>query len=162
MNNVTVSRLFLYYNGQRRDQRTRHVEDVGVDQKSVALGLRQFGICEEEFWPYQAHLLNKQPSLAAYSQARKYTVVLLRVPPTIHAIETCLHHDIPVLIDIIIDPDTAEVINANHGYLNMQQLNDNTIDTKNFHTVVLVGYDRARKFFIARNSWGKDWVRQPS
>ncbi|CAF1471711.1 unnamed protein product [Adineta ricciae] len=113
---INLSRLFIYYNGQRKEQQTRHVQDLGVHQRNIALSMRKHGICEEEFWPYRMRLLNKQPSVAAYRQANKYTVNLLSVPVTIEAIETCLHNQIPVPIDIIMDDETEQIIKTNHGF----------------------------------------------
>ncbi|UJR17877.1 hypothetical protein I4U23_004776 [Adineta vaga] len=44
-----------------------------------------------------------QPSRNAYEEANRYTVILLRVPTDILAIETCLHNRISVPIDIILE-----------------------------------------------------------
>ncbi|UJR16673.1 hypothetical protein I4U23_003573 [Adineta vaga] len=157
MASTKLSRLFLYYNGQRKEQQTRHVQDLGVHQRSVALSMRKYGLCEEEFWPYRRRLLNKQPSSTAYRQASKYTVVLLSVPITIEAIETCLHNQIPVPIDIIMDDETEQIIQTNNGFLKMGKLKNSIIDKENLHTVVIVGYDRDERYFIMRNSWGVGW-----
>ncbi|UJR16688.1 hypothetical protein I4U23_003588 [Adineta vaga] len=157
MNSTELSRLFIYFNGQRHEQRTRHVGDYGAHQESIARTIRRYGICDEIFWPYRKHLLNKEPSAVAYREARKYTAVVFCVPFTIKAIETCLHHQIPVPINMIMDEETEQIIKANEGFLNIQQLNDNTIDKNNLHAVVIVGYDSRKQYFIVQNSRGKNW-----
>ena len=159
---IILSHLFIYFNGRMKEQHTRHVRDLGVHQRSVALGIREYGACEEEFWSSRWHSLREQPHRTAYQQARKYTAVLLRVPITIEAIETCLHNQIPVPIDIIMDDETAQIITSNNGFLDVRRLKDNTIDGRNLHTVLIVGYDRRKQHFIMRNSWGANWVRTKS
>ncbi|CAF1468141.1 unnamed protein product [Adineta ricciae] len=154
---IILSHLFIYFNGRMKEQHTRHVRDLGVFQRSVALGIREYGACEEEFWSSRWHSLREQPHRTAYQQARKYTAVLLRVPITIEAIETCLHNQIPVPIDIIMDDETVQIITTNNGFLDVRRLNDNTIDVRNLHTVLIVGYDRRKQHFIMRNSWGTNW-----
>jgi C1A family cysteine protease len=102
--------------------------------------------------------LNVEPSSDAYRKASRYTVVPLRIPFTIKAIETCLHNQIPVLIDVKLVNQTGTFIKANHGYLTLPNLNNSIIDRTSLHTVVLVGYDQNTKHFTVRNSWGGDWV----
>ncbi|CAF1292991.1 unnamed protein product [Adineta ricciae] len=158
MSSTNLSRLFIYYNGQRQFQHGYHMKDIGVDQRSVALGIRKYGICEEEYWPYDLSLLNIKPSSTAYHRAKKHAVTLLCVPITIEAIETCLHHQILVPIDIIMDEETDRIIESNYGYLNMQELSSNKYADKNkLHTMVIVGYDRTYRHFIVQNSYGKHW-----
>ncbi|CAF1417363.1 unnamed protein product [Adineta steineri] len=155
---IDVSRLFMHYNARKRFQRTGRMSDTGVDQRDMALSLRKYGVCDETYWPYSARLVNVKPSSFAYKQAQKYTVVLLRVPVSIEAIETCLHYQIPVPLDMVLDEDTERNIKSNKNYLNMHQLNDHFIDAKKLHTVLIVGYNHPERYFIIRNSWGADWA----
>ena len=153
-----ASRLFMYYNGQIISQRTRRVQDTGVNVRDIILGLRKYGVCEERLWPYEPHLLNVEPSQEAYDQASRYTVVPIRIPPDIKSIETCLHNQIPVLVDVVLLSEAGKKVRANQGYLPMPNLNTGSLDPADIHAVLLVGYDRDTEHFIARNSWGKDWV----
>jgi C1A family cysteine protease len=153
-----VSRLFIYYNGQIISQRTHRVHDYGVSQKDVILGIRKYGLCQEKLWPYDQNLINTEPSKKVYRQASHYTIVPLRIPCNIKAIETCLHHQIPVLLDIILLNNIGSFIQANHGYLPIPDLNNSIIDKTDLHTVLLVGYNRNKNYFIVRNSWGGNWV----
>jgi len=124
----------------------------------MALALREYGLCQEHIWPYKKDLLNVKPSSEAYRKARRYTIVPLKVPFNIKAIETCLHHQIPVLIDIILVNHTGRHIQENHGYLKIPNLDNSLIDKTSLHTVLLVGYNRNTKHFLTRNSWGGNWV----
>ena len=149
----------MYYNGQVISQKKHHVQDVGVNTRDIILGVRKYGICEERIWPYEEHLLNVEPSKRAYDKAGDYTVVPIRIPADIKSIETCLHHQIPVLVDIVLLPHAGRTIYDNYGYLPMPNLNTFSIDPSNIHAVLIVGYDRKTRHFIVRNSWGKDWVK---
>ncbi|UJR17890.1 hypothetical protein I4U23_004789 [Adineta vaga] len=154
---IDVSRLFINFNGQIRTQYGRLITDLGVNQRDIALGIREYGVCKETSWPYKENFLNVMPSRNAYEEANRYTVILLRVPIDILAIEICLQNGVPVPIDIILDDDTSNNIIMNNGYLVIRQLNDQSINRRAFHTVVIVGYDRQTRHFIVRNSWGSNW-----
>jgi C1A family cysteine protease len=156
---IDVSRLFIYYNGRRISQKTRRVQDTGVNQRNILLAVRKYGICEEKIWPYKRHLLNVEPSIEAYREASRYTVVPLRIPFNIKAIEKCLYNQIPVIIDIKLIDQTGRSIQANHGYLTIPNLKNSLIDKIDFHTVLIVGYNRNTKHFIVRNSYGRNWVK---
>lgn len=148
----------MYYNGQILSQRTRRVHDYGVNTRDIILGIRKYGICEEHIWPYKPNLLNVEPSKKAYDKASDYTVVPIRIPPDIKSIETCLHHQIPVLVDIVLLPHAGRTISDNYGYLPMPSLSNSSIDPSDIHSVLIVGYDRKTQHFIVRNSWGENWV----
>ncbi|CAF1355945.1 unnamed protein product [Rotaria magnacalcarata] len=132
---IDISRLFIYYNGQIIGQKTHNVRDDGVYQRDIALGLRKYGLCQENTWRYEVYNLNKEPS----------------------TIEICLHNQIPVLIDIILIDQARRNIQINPGYLSVPSENNALINQSYFHTVVLVGYNRDKKYFIGRNSWGTGW-----
>ncbi|UJR07139.1 hypothetical protein I4U23_011427 [Adineta vaga] len=154
---VDVSRLFINYNGQIRSQYGYKMKDLGVSQRDIALGIRDHGVVEEYRWPYSMQFLNRQPPHDAYEEAMNNTVILLRVPIDIFAIEKCLNHGTVVPIDIVLDNDTATNIQMNNGFLVEHLLDDGYIDKNAFHTVVIVGYDRPAQHFIVRNSWGENW-----
>ncbi|CAF3498519.1 unnamed protein product [Rotaria socialis] len=154
---IDISRLFIYYNGQIIGQKTHNVRDDGVYQRDIALGLRKYGLCQEKTWRYEVYNLNKEPSSKAYLEASRWTVIPLRILFHIKAIEICLHNQIPVLIDIKLIDQTRRNTQINLGYLSVPSENNVLIDESNFHTVVLVGYNRDKKYFIGRNSWGTGW-----
>ena len=154
-----VSRLFMYYNG-RMMSKTSPTRDIGVFARDVVLSLRKYGVCEESLWPYDRNLLHRKPSRAAYEQASRFTVVAIQIPPDIKSIETCLHNQIPVLVDVILFDGAGTQVQANRGVLPMPNLNNRRINLSDLHTVLLVGYDRDRNHFIVRNSWGKNWVNE--
>ncbi|UJR24669.1 hypothetical protein I4U23_006042 [Adineta vaga] len=154
---IDVSRLFIYYNGRRMNERTGHITDGGVVQRAIALGLQKYGCCKERTWPYIAENVNVKPSNEAYAKAREWTVIPLRIPCTIEAIETCLHNQLPVIIDIILLEEAGISFHPNSTHSRMPDIRTGLIDKTRFHSVVIIGYDRRTKHFYARNSWGEDW-----
>ncbi|CAF0729292.1 unnamed protein product [Adineta steineri] len=154
---VQLSRLFIHFNAQVIDQRTHTVEDAGATRKNVIVGMRKFGVCKEEYWPYDRRLLNKKPSPDAYEAARRFSIVSLRLPFQINAMRTYLANKIPVVIAAKIKYEINGEVNANGGYLPIPDADDEEISYLGSHAVLLVGYDDDSEYFIARNSWGRDW-----
>lgn len=155
---MDVSRLFIYYNGQVLSQRTLGVSDEGVEQKNIALGLRKYGVCEEKFWPYRLDKLNVEPPPDVYEKASRYTVVPLRVPCNVRAVQICLRNQVPVLVDLKLVENAHDIIIANDGYLPIPDLTHTAAHRIGLHTVVIVGYDQSTQHFTIRNSWGEEWV----
>ena len=156
--NYDVSRLFIFYNGQILAEKSHQVHHWGVNQKHILLGMRKYGVCREDLWSYSRRLLNIEPSKEVYDRASYYTVVPLHLPCTIEAIEKCLHHKIPVPINIIIFDHAGTAVQANDGILRVPNLNRAAAHGSQLHAVLLVGYDRDKQYFIVRNSWGEEWV----
>ncbi|UJR19839.1 hypothetical protein I4U23_022972 [Adineta vaga] len=154
---IEVSRLFIHYNAQIIEQRTFGVEDIGVHPLNIALSLRKYGVCEEKYWPYEKHLLNKMPSDLAYERASRYTVIPLHMTFDINSIETCLHNQLPVIISIKLLDTAAQTMQHNGGYLEVPDLDNTLIGKTGLHGAMVVGYDRKRQYFICRNSWGNRW-----
>ena len=139
-------------------ERTGLITDQGVVQRAVALGLQKYGCCLEKTWPYIPENVNVKPSDKAFAEAREWTVVPLRIPCTIQAIETCLHNQLPVIIDIILLEEAGIAFHPNGRNSRMPNVRTGLIDRDRFHSIVIVGYDRRKRYFCARNSWGEDWV----
>ena len=155
-----ISRLFIYFNGQIIDQRTRNVEDAGASRKNVVVGMRKYGICKEELWPYDRRLLNRKPPPDVYQAARQHTIIPLRLPLEINAIRTCLANQIPAVIAVKMKYEINGEANANGGYISIPDPSDYEIAYLTSHAILIVGYDDDTEHFIARNSWGRDWVER--
>jgi C1A family cysteine protease len=84
--------------------------------------------------------------------------VILRVPFNVESIKTCLHNQIPVIVDIKLVDNVGRQIRENGGFLTIPDLDNTFINRINPHSVLIVGYNEQTQHFIVRNSWGKDWV----
>lgn len=155
---VRISRLFIYYNGQMIDQRSLDVTDDGASKQSTILGMRKFGICDEHLWPYKEENLNQEPPPQVYQVASKFTVIPLKIPRNIVAMKTCLANQVPFLIGIRLVESATREASDNHGFIRKPDPHDRRLLSIGTHAVLIVGYDDSTQHFIARNSWGRDWV----
>jgi C1A family cysteine protease len=141
------------------DQRSLEVTDDGASKRSTVLGMRKFGVCEEKYWPYKEDLLNKEPSASAYEAASRVTVIPLKIPRNLVAMKTCLANQVPFLIGIKLLSSATSDVKRNKGYLSMPDPSSHAVATAGTHAILIVGYDDQTGHFIARNSWGSDWVK---
>ena len=140
------------------DQESLDVTDDGASKKNTVLGMRKFGICEEVYWPYDPKLLNQEPSLEAYARASRYTVIPLKIPRNVVAMKTCLANQVPFLIGVRLLPSATREVSENNGYISKPNVSSQYAQRIGSHAILIVGYDDSTQHFIARNSWGKDWV----
>ncbi|UJR25846.1 hypothetical protein I4U23_007196 [Adineta vaga] len=155
--NVNVSRLFIYYNGRMIQQRSFEVTDGGASKRTIALGLRKFGVCAEFVWPYERNYIDQRPPAHVYDAASQISVVVLSVPRDLQAMKACLSNEVPFLIGIRLLPQATNEAKYNNGYVSMPNPNDPKILSVPTHAVLVVGYDDRTGHFIVRNSWGDDW-----
>ena len=67
-----VSRMFIYYNA-------RYLEDAEHEDEGTAIGdalegLKTYGACSEETWPFDEELVNEEPEEGAYDEAQNFLV----------------------------------------------------------------------------------------
>ncbi len=122
-----------------------------TNRQAAIRGLQQYGFCDESLWPYHRNLYMQPPPQKVYKEASRRSIVPLKVPINITSIKTCLAHQIPVLVGIVLSTDEAYY---NRGYVQIPE----TPPDEGFHACLVVGYDDRTRYFIIRNSWGKDWV----
>ena len=67
-----LSPAFLYWQARIYDNDEQ--EDTGACIKNAMKALKEYGICEESYMPYDAHIWDKEPSKEAYSNAQAYRV----------------------------------------------------------------------------------------
>lgn len=93
----------------------------------------------------------RKPPHHVYKDAARRSIVPLKVPINIVSVKTCLAHQIPVLIGILLKSDEAY---NNRGFVKIPH----KPPKDGFHACLVVGYDDRMRHFIIRNSWGADWV----
>jgi C1A family cysteine protease len=92
-----VSRMFIYYNA-------RDLGGIQGDNGSVIAdaieGLRQYGACAEESWPFELSEVDSQPSEEAYEEAAQFVVEDMQlVPMNLDAWKSCLAEGYPIVLD---------------------------------------------------------------
>lgn len=133
---MPVSRIFIYFNGR----------------------VIQQGICREAIWPYKEYLLNQKPSELVYTEAKQYIVNVSALPLNVNLIKKSLVDGIHVAAVIKMKNGSHQSATSMNGYISMPS-SDGTIFNRVYaYAVLIVGYDDDTKYFIVRNSWGKEWV----
>lgn len=148
-----VSRLFIYYNA--RKLQGWEDEDSGSLIADAIEGLKKWGACSEDTWPFDEDAVLEKPKKKAYEEAQNFLVEDVKlVPMTLHDWRHALAEGHPIVFGISLYesfdshrrkglvpiPSKKEVLREEHGG----------------HAMLCVGYSDADRTFIVRNSWGKN------
>jgi len=153
-NNFRMSRLFLYYNARVSDA-DLEVSDTGCNIVKALNSAKEFGICKEELWPYIETQVNIKPSEAAYSQAKDVKIdVFQGIETKLNHMLSCLQEGYPFVFGLKIFPSfqssTGLISNPSDEEISKVKLQSS-------HAMLCVGYNREKKYFVVRNSWGDKW-----
>ncbi|WP_243156437.1 C1 family peptidase [Clostridium sp. C8-1-8] len=169
-NRAELSRLFLYYK-ERLIQGTVD-EDSGASIRDICVALKNSGICEESFYPYDISKFTAEPSAAADQNALQYTINSYHRITSLEEVKQALASALPVLLGITVYESFENV--GKDGFVPMPSFFETMLGG---HAVLLVGYVdnnwkkqgdfsicgmiRKRRnnngYFILRNSWGTDF-----
>jgi C1A family cysteine protease len=168
---IDASRLFLY-------KATRNLlhwtADDGAYLRSAIGALALFGVPPEEYWPYDEHKFNHEPTPFCYSFAQNYKAIsYYRLDPPnadpnelLNNIRTHLSKGFPLVFGFTVYKSMDEA-DENGGKIPFPHPKDKV---DGGHAVMAVGYDDKIKIkgkndgsrettgaVLIRNSWGKDW-----
>ena len=149
-----VSRMFIYYNA-------RYIEDAENEDEGTAIGdalegLKTYGACAEETWPFDEELVNDEPEEGAYDEAKNFLVEdMAQVPVDLDAWRQALAEGNPIVFGISL----YESFDAHRqkGLVPMPSPTEAARESHDGHAMLCVGYSDPDKLFIVRNSWGDDW-----
>lgn len=147
-----VSRLFIYYNERLLSNTVEY--DSGAYLRDGIKTLKNYGACSEDIWPYIVSRFDKKPPETCYANARKRRIVSYHRIDTLLEMLTCLAEGYPFVFGFSVYESFESDTVKRTGVVNMPKKTEIMIGG---HAVMAVGYDRAKKRFIVRNSWGKDW-----
>ena len=102
---MDVSRLFIYYNTRKKDNRkegvSRMISDTGSSITSAIETLQKKGVCLEDIWPYDEKEVNTKPSKKCYEQAKSYVITeALTVKPNLNEMKSCLAQGFPIVFTL--------------------------------------------------------------
>jgi C1A family cysteine protease len=147
------SRLFIYYNERARE---------GVVSRNAPASLRdgyksvaKIGVCHERQWPYHEARFATKPPGRCYRGARSDRVIrYLRLRQELRDFEACLAQGYPFTMGISVYESFKGKGVARKGIVPMPLRREKHLGG---HALLVVGYDRGRRRFVVRNSWGSGW-----
>lgn len=153
----TPSRTFQYWNERFGPV---HNPAVGVSLRTGLKALNAYGICPAELWPYRAGLVDRNPPLLAYQQARYAgDVRYVRLPvqggdpeAALLPVRRSLAAGRPVLFGLSVYDNLRRVPAS--GRVPRPRAGARLLFG---HAALVVGSSPADGTFTCQNSWGRDW-----
>ena len=157
--NQNMSPAFAYYNARMRGGNT--VPGNGSSISDNIEAMHDLGVCHESLWEYNHNNIDQKPSDEAFLDAKSQTIIkALNVQidenpdKTLRNMKSALCDGYPVLISLKV----YNSFSAPHGIVPHPTDEDiKSADKDARHALVLCGYSDEHRFFIARNSWGKQF-----
>lgn len=147
------SRLFVYYNERAMEGTVD--QDAGAIIRDGIKSIAKQGVCPESGWPYDVSKFTAKPIDACYAEALKHTAVeYLRVTRTQAQMERCLASGRPFVCGISVYESFESAAVAATGNVPMPGRKEQLLGG---HAILVVGYDRSKKQWECRNSWGEGW-----
>ena len=157
---IHPSKLFIY----RTTRRLLHWKgDSGAKLRTTWQAIDQFGVPDEEHWPYDVEKFDLEPDAFVYSSAERYAGLRYvrldcygkETDKTLETVKSYLAAGFPCVFGF---PASGHLMTE--ADISVPSIFDNVNGGK---AVVAVGYDDDRRFrshrgaLLIRNSWGPDW-----
>lgn len=149
---VQLSPLFLYW-GERSFEHDTN-QDAGAlisDGVSIACST---GICAEALFPFEESKVFAKPPLAAFNDSKNHRGLLFHaVAQTENDLEHCLASGNCIVFGITVysSLESDEVMKT--GVVPMPAATDSELGG---HAVLMTAYDRVKRVFTFKNSWGTE------
>ncbi len=147
-----VSRLFIYYN-ERLLEGTTEV-DAGASLRDGIKSLKNYGVCRESAWPYDIRRFAKKPPARCYTEAKKRLIAAYYRIETLSQMLACLADGFPFVFGFTVYESFESAKVSRTGIVPMPKKDERALGG---HAVMAAGYDRSKKRFLVRNSWGAAW-----
>ena len=148
-----VSRLFIYYY-ERLILGTVNY-DSGAYIRDGIKATNKYGASLESLWPHDIRKFKNEPIVEAKTDALKRKVTRYERVENFNGCIDALTNGYPVVIGFYVYDSFMSARVAKTGI--MPYPNTKREKLLGGHAVLLVGYDKRKKVFIARNSWGTNW-----
>lgn len=147
------SRLFLYYNEKVLENEKSN--DSGAILFDGIRALVKYGICEESYYPYIPEHFNKEPPVAAYTNALlQRDISIKKLDNDMNSLKNCLVSGSPFVTSIYIFTSFESDTTAANGVIPSPSRLDENLGG---HAILICGYDDASGCWIGQNSWGTTW-----
>jgi C1A family cysteine protease len=148
-----ISRLFIYYY-ERLILGTVNY-DSGAYIRDGIKATNHYGASLESYWPYNIKKFKQEPIAEAKNDALKRKVTRYERVNNFNECIDALTNGYPVIMGFKVYTSFMSANVAKTG--NMPYPNTKREKLLGGHAVLLVGYNKTKKVFIARNSWGTNW-----
>lgn len=148
-----VSRLFIYYYERLLLGTVNY--DSGAYIRDGIKATNKYGASLERYWPYTISKFKQEPITEAKNDALNRKVTRYERVLDFDGCIDALSNGYPVIMGFSVYSSFMTTSVARTG--NMPFPNTSREPLLGGHAVLLVGYDKTRKVFIVRNSWGTDW-----
>lgn len=148
-----VSRLFIYYY-ERLILGTVNY-DSGAYIRDGIKATNKYGASLESYWPYTISKYRQEPITEAKNDALTRKVTRYESISNFNGCIDALSNGYPIIMGFYVYSSFMAAKVAKTGV--MPYPNTKREQLLGGHAVLLVGYDKTRKVFIARNSWGTNW-----
>lgn len=152
--NYNFSRLFLYYNTRKLQNR---IGQKGANLAFTFDALKQFGCCQEKDWPFYNHRIDKEPTPTSYRNAIKFDSINFRSLPR-SEFKIHIDRNIPIIIGMNIGRKFLKLFGPLAEQLYFP-INDTSNRLSRGHAMVIVGYNNniCSGSWIVANSMGLKW-----
>jgi C1A family cysteine protease len=127
-----------------------HPDEEGTQIRYAMQVLKQSGVCEEKYWPYQPHQTDK-PKAGSDKDAAKFKELSYARLLDLDEIKLCLAAKGPCVIGIVC---YSGIMKTKTGKVPMPKDGEKPIGG---HAICVVGYDDAKKLLKFKNSWTEQW-----
>jgi C1A family cysteine protease len=148
-----ISRLFIYYY-ERLILGTVNY-DSGAYIRDGIKATNKYGASLESYWPYNIKKFKQEPINEAKIDALNRKVTRYERVNNFNECIDALTNGYPVIMGFKVYTSFMSANVAKTG--NMPYPNTKRERLLGGHAVLLVGYNKTKKVFIARNSWGTNW-----
>jgi C1A family cysteine protease len=148
-----VSRLFIYYFERLFIGTVNY--DSGAYIRDGIKTCYMYGASLESLWPYVINKFKTRPSSSAVNDASNRKVTLYQRIVDHQGCLDALSNGYPVVVGFDVYSSFQSSIVARTGI--MPYPNTKKESLLGGHAVLLVGYDKNKQVYIARNSWGSRW-----
>jgi C1A family cysteine protease len=148
-----ISRLFIYYYERLLLGTVNY--DSGAYIRDGIKATNHYGASLESHWPYNIRKFRQEPIKEAKEDALNRKVTRYERIEDFNGCINALSNGYPVIIGFHVYTSFMSKTVARTG--NMPYPNTRRERLLGGHAVLLVGYNKTKKVFIARNSWGTSW-----
>lgn len=148
-----VSRLFIYYYERLLLGTVNY--DSGAYIRDGIKATNHYGASLESYWPYDIRKFRQEPISEAKTDALNRKVTRYERVNDFNGCIDALSNGYPVIMGFRVYNSFMSKNVAKTGI--MPYPNTKREKLLGGHAVLLVGYNKSKKVFIARNSWGTNW-----